>query len=300
MTRRLPSWVRRVARIAFALVGFGFLVWAFLATWDRSQGLPVASWPRLLGALVFGVAALATAARAWATLLHLPVTAELAWGFFLSQLGKYVPGAVWQAVGQVGYATRLVSPQRATGAFAVFTVTQAAAGGAVGSFVVFMLVDHPWYLRSLPLLGLVLLLLLRRSWMLGAVRIYSRVRSSEEVDPENVVPGQAAIIRSTLWSSLGHLLLGLGFVLVVPGPIAATDVLTAIPAFPLAWTIGFLALPFPAGVGIREAALIGLLPRAAATVVAASVAYRLVLMATEVVMIGAARWLWSTDSPATP
>lgn len=293
----VPNWARTAARTVFALAGVGFLVWAFLAAWERSEGLPVAPWPRLLAAAALGASALAFAVRSWAAVLELRVTRELAWGFFLSQLGKYVPGGVWQAVGQVGYATRLVSPQRAAGGFAVFAVVQAAAGGVVGAFLVLAPQPRPVWLRLAPLAGPLLLLLLHRPWLLGVVRLYGRVRGRSDIAGQEFLPCQAAMVRAVLWSCVVHLFLGAGFALTLPGDPTLSSWLVAVPAFPLAWTIGFLALPFPAGVGIREGVLIALLPVSAAAAIAASVIYRLVLMVGEVLMIGTARVVWPADTP---
>lgn len=294
---RVPRWARVAARAIFALAGIIFLVWAFLATWERSEGLPLAPWPRLVASLLFATLALGAAVRAWAVLLGVRVTRQLAWGFFLSQLGKYVPGGVWQAAGQIGYASQVVSPSRATGAFTVFALVQASAGAALGSALVAAPGALESWFRILPAIGPVLLLLLHRSWMVKAVGFVARLRKLPDIAPEEVVPSNRAIWASTAWSGVAHVLFGIGFVLVLPASLSTATVPAAVFAFPLAWTVGFLALPFPAGVGIREAVLIGILPQQAAVVIAASVTYRLVLMASETVMIGTARLVWRTGPP---
>jgi uncharacterized membrane protein YbhN (UPF0104 family) len=60
-----------------------------------------------------------------------------------------------------------------------------------------------------------------------------------------------------------------------------------VPAFAVAWTTGFLAVPFPSGIGIREGVLIAATgsPSGAASVIAASIVHRLVTMVGEIVMI---------------
>jgi uncharacterized membrane protein YbhN (UPF0104 family) len=58
--------------------------------------------------------------------------------------------------------------------------------------------------------------------------------------------------------------------------------ISAIFAFAAAWTVGFVALPFPSGIGVREAALVGLLGLPSEFVVAASVAHRLVTIVGEI------------------
>jgi uncharacterized membrane protein YbhN (UPF0104 family) len=54
-------------------------------------------------------------------------------------------------------------------------------------------------------------------------------------------------------------------------------------AFAISWVIGFLAVPIPAGVGVREAVLVALIPGiGAAPLLAASLALRLLSIAAEV------------------
>jgi hypothetical protein len=53
-------------------------------------------------------------------------------------------------------------------------------------------------------------------------------------------------------------------------------------AFAFSWAVGFLAIPIPAGVGVREAVLVALLPGVGtAPLLAASLALRLLTIATE-------------------
>jgi uncharacterized membrane protein YbhN (UPF0104 family) len=53
-------------------------------------------------------------------------------------------------------------------------------------------------------------------------------------------------------------------------------------AFALSWAIGFIAIPIPAGVGVREAVLLGLLPGVGtAQLLSASLALRLLTIGTE-------------------
>jgi uncharacterized membrane protein YbhN (UPF0104 family) len=63
-----------------------------------------------------------------------------------------------------------------------------------------------------------------------------------------------------------------------------TDVNPAIVfcAFALSWTLGFLVLPLPAGIGVREAVLIAALPVGAGPLLAASLAQRLLAMGADV------------------
>jgi uncharacterized membrane protein YbhN (UPF0104 family) len=57
-------------------------------------------------------------------------------------------------------------------------------------------------------------------------------------------------------------------------------------SFAAAWVTGFLAVPIPAGVGVREAVLVGLLPEVGtAPLLAASLALRLLTIGTELLAL---------------
>jgi uncharacterized membrane protein YbhN (UPF0104 family) len=60
-------------------------------------------------------------------------------------------------------------------------------------------------------------------------------------------------------------------------------------AFVVAFTAGFLALPVPSGLGVREAILVGLLRPVAPTadVLAAAIAIRIVQLVVEIVLFAA-------------
>ena len=68
--------------------------------------------------------------------------------------------------------------------------------------------------------------------------------------------------------------------------LSAGDFVSTLIRVSLAWTVGFIAIPIPSGVGIREAVLAtilhGIFP--ASVIIAASVYYRLVCVATEGVL----------------
>lgn len=287
MRRRLGL----VARVTFGLAGLSFLAVAFWQTWDRSTDVVLPAWWRLVAAVLLVTAAMALAYRAWAALLPRAVRSRpLAAGFFVAQLGKYVPGAVWQAVGQVGYATRAeVSVARAATAFVVFSLTQATAGAVVGAAVAAAVPGLTWWLRAAAIAALALALALDRRWMVALIGLYRRWRPAPEGrEPvQDLVPAQGAIIRSCGWSVGVMLAMGAAFVVLLGGLGTAVPVTAAVPAYALAWTVGFLAVPFPSGLGVREAVLIALLGAltGAAPLIAASVYFRLAQMLAELLLI---------------
>jgi len=289
-----PSARRRVGlglRIVFGIAGVGFLGIAFRHTWVRSRQdvVPSAWHAAAAGALI--LIGLSLASRSWAALFGEEASPrKLARGFYTAQLGKYVPGGIWQAVGQVGLATRAgVRLPQASTAFLVQAVTQIAAGGTVGACLAAVGWHLSWAIRLACLLSLLLIVPLRRSWMVRAVRLLQRVTRRALL--EEIVPSQDRILRSYGWSVGTMVASGSAFALLASSVHAGNPSIAAVPAFAIAWTVGFLAVPFPSGLGIREAVLIGILGKAsvAAPVIAASVAHRLVTMAAELVMILVAR-----------
>lgn len=291
MPRRL---VARAARVLFALTGAAFMAVAFSRTWDGSVAEFAIAWWRLPIAVVLAMAGLTCAFGGWATLIGGDDRRTLASGFYLSQLGKYIPGGVWQAIGQVGYTTRAnVTVPRATTAFAVFALTQSAAGGLVGSTVAILVPDLPSGLRLAAAAGLGLCLFLHRRWMVVAVALVRRMRGHHDAD--ELLPPQPAILRAVAWSVGSMVGNGAAFTVLLHGlgeVSGGLDGAAAVGAAALAWTAGFLALPVPAGIGVREAVLILLLGPVAGTsaLIVASVYQRLVTIVGEALMIVAARW----------
>jgi len=298
---RARARLGKALRVLFGLAGAAFLVVAFLQTWDRSGGAVLPSWPRFAGAVLIATAGHAVAFVAWSALLGGARSRRLVTGFYVAQLGKYVPGAIWQAVGQVGYTVRAGVPAgTAAAAFAVAAVTQPAAAGTVGATLAVTGSGLPPPVRVAALGALGLCALLNRRWMTRALALVGRLRPGMTA----TVPPQADILRSWRWTILTAAASGLAFAVLLGGLDPRTSLPAATAAFCLAWTVGYLALPFPAGIGVREAVLIATLGGTVAVpqLIAASVAVRLVLMVAEVTLIAAGRWLpWAVRaSAATP
>src|SRR6266516_7535109 len=149
-------------RLLLGAIGLLFLVVAFRSNWHRSRQQVLPS-PWALGeAFVLVLTGLALAGRGWGSLLTGEASgAALASGYYTSQLGKYVPGGVWQAVGQVGLARRAgVSTSSAVTAFPVHAIAQATAGGTVGAGLLVAGTGIPFAIRVASLSGLLLLPLL--------------------------------------------------------------------------------------------------------------------------------------------
>lgn len=281
----------RILRIAFGMAGIAFLAIAFADTWNRSRHSVLPSPGALLGAGGLLIASLILASRGWIGLFEGPFSRpELIRGFYTAQLGRYIPGAVWQAVGQVGLAGRAgVSARRASAAFPVFALGQAAAGGTVAALLAGLGSGLSPGLRLGSLAGLLLVLPLWRAWMVKVVGLAGRLLGKPAL--EELIPSQRRILRCYAWAVATLLAASSGFALLASSlDLPTSSGWAMIPAFSLAWTVGFLAVPFPSGLGIREAVLVTVIGRpGAAALIAASVAHRLLNMLAEFLMIAVSR-----------
>lgn len=278
---------RTLLRVLFGLVGVAFLVLAVRKSLDRAEGLTFPPPVTLLAVLGVLLAGLVAAGLGWASLF--PGTRErrvLFRSYFEAQLGKYVPGGVWQPVAQVGFSsTPGGGAASASAAFVAYSVAQLVAGLALGSLTALFAADLDPFLRVLSGAGLLSVLLLRTGWLRALARLLERILSLPLAERD--LPSRGTVGRCALWAAASLALSGLAFALLAKHFGVDTGVARTVFAFSLAWAVGYAALPFPAGLGVREGALILLLGSDPATVIAASLAHRILGMIAEGGMLAA-------------
>ncbi len=120
-------------------------------------------------------------------------------------------------------------------------------------------------------------------------RAFADARAFSQADA--LVPTQGAMFSSYGWTLCSVAANSVAFALLLSSLAGGGLIPTSSAAFGLAWTIGFLAVPFPSGIGVREAVLmltIGFaVPRS--QVIAASISQRLLVMVGEVLAIISSR-----------
>lgn len=272
--------VRRVATAVFVALALAFFAYALSDAWNQTHGR-FPSITRLLGAMLLVAAGLVAAAGAWLSLLDTDDRGDHAAAFFVSQLGKYIPGAIWQAAGLVSLSRALgVRIGRSVTAFTIMALTQAVAGCTFA-----LLLALSWTSAS-PALRLCLgfgtiaaLALVDRRWMVKVLHLVPRTRKASL----DVVPRQRAILGACLASVATLAVTSAAYVLLLGSLQPVHKPLLVFAAYAVAWTVGFLAVPIPSGVGIREAVLAAILHGTfpASVIIAASVYLRLVSVATE-------------------
>jgi glycosyltransferase 2 family protein len=262
-----------------ALVALGFAL--VRATEDAGQ-VPLPGMDRLAVAGALLAVGMAAATSAWSRLLPDVRFSDVLPGYSLAQLAKYIPGSVWQGVGQVADAQRFGVPATvATVAFVAQSLLQVTTAATVGALAL-LAPELPGWLIVCAAAGPLTLLLLDRRWLAAAMRRLAAV--SRRLDPGALEPpSQGALIAAAVRCIVCILALAGGFVVLLPGSLVGGDVAGAIGVFALAWVIGFVLIPLPAGLGVREFVLVvGLAgSQTPADVLTASVVARLLLIVVE-------------------
>lgn len=292
--REAPLPARRSARIStviglvIGVLGAVFVARAIVAEWDVVRAaLAQASVGWLLAALVVAAASMTGIGLAWGAALRLvgvdaARAASLFW-YFVGQLGKYVPGGIWPVVGRAEMARRDgVARPRSYGAVllslgatylaAVVTVAllvplEPAVAGAAGAAL--------WVLVLLPVgFAVVHPAVLRR--ILDLVRRVSGRELEMAVPPWR---SSAGLVAAHVPSWLG---IGLATWCVARAFDVSPPVGGVVIAAVLSWVVGFVVVPVPGGIGVREAVFTA---AAAATVLSSGIAATVAVVARVVFML---------------
>ena len=280
MSGRLATGRRRNAVVGGLFLAASLILAAVVVWHDRAalgRALHRLNASALALSLLGAVAATASTLGLWrSTVTGLGVEVdgrESARVFFVGQLGKYLPGAVWPVVAQIALARRHGISGAVVLAANVLAIALNAALGLLLACVLLPFVNagalrHFWWLL---LCAPALLAALHPRLITALVNRLLRWLGREPTLPP--LSGRAEVAAAgwglASWAFMGlHvyvLVAGLG----VSGPRAAA---AAVAAGCLAVTAGLLFLPAPAGAGVREVAFVlalaPVLPRTDAVLVA--------------------------------
>lgn len=269
VTRR--RFVLAALRWLFIALVVGVITWQVVRQWDAVRSAVAEIGPSgVLGSLAATVVGLGATCVAWRVLLAglgSPLKLAPAAGiFFVAQLGKYLPGSVWPYLAQARLGRAHGVPvARSAAAGALFVLLHAATGAVVAALTLPLVGDETiarqfsWLPWLVPLLVVAVHpRVVHRG--LGAVYRLSRRGSPPPVLPWSTLGGALGAL-AIAWVAYGAAL----FLLVAPlsgGSWRAAILSTG--GFALAWTVGFVAaavlvVAAPAGLGVRELALYGVL-----------------------------------------
>jgi hypothetical protein len=296
---------RRLLETAVLVVGLAGLAIVVARSADdlREQVLP--SLGALAVACPLALVSIVASGRAWLTLFRDLLDdrgsrRRFEATYYLSQLTKYVPaGGVVQAASQVGLARATGVPLgRLALAFPVSVIGTVAAGATLGAGVA-LAGELTGWARALALVGLATPILLHRGLMASVLRFAHRF--VRRVPAPDRLPSQRSIVTYYGWALLSIGATSGAYAVLLRSLSGEASPVIVFFATALSWTLGFLVLPLPAGIGVREAVLVAAVPGVpAASVLAASLAQRLLALGAELVAVLGSKLAARGKDPAEP
>lgn len=310
---RIPSWLRWVLRIAFT-VGVTWIIARQLGVGlddalALERGIPALDRGWVAASIVALLATFLLAAGLWGRMVRDlgeadPGVAASARVIFTANLGRYVPGKVWQIAGLAILARRQgVSATIGTLAGILvqgFSLLAAAAWGIPALTAI--RAESPEWLWLVVGLGIAAVVLLCSvpALLHGVFRFLFRLarRDPDEAPKTDVRFGLRWLCwHMVVWAGYGaafHLfLVGLGF--------DELGILSSTVYFAAAYLLGYLALPAPAGLGVREGVLMALLlPALGPAAAPVAILARLWMTAVELAPAGALALWEAMRRPVEP
>ena len=235
---------RRV-QIAAQLLLAGGLIFVLLrlhSIWSDSHvSLARVHWLWLAGAFALTASSVGASGFIWLVILRalgVPTRSRWAGMFFQAQLGKYIPGGLWQYAGRSALARAYGIPMRAVATSLPIELAATACGG-----VAFCSLLLGW-------VGLIGVFVFLGVALLADAATRSRRAALHAGARASVLYG--AVVWPLL--SVGFWMTAHGF-----GRASAADLPTYLGAFSAAWVVGLVAIYAPGGLGVREAVLVALL-----------------------------------------
>jgi uncharacterized membrane protein YbhN (UPF0104 family) len=259
------------AQIIIILLIFYFLIKGLVSNWNQVKDFNWQfDWTLLILSFALQILALFWLVKIWERMLRHTGSSvsyfKLFKVWFITNLGKYLPGKVWQFLGMIYMLEKEGVPKKNSFSTGVLAQAFSVISGLFIS-VLFLGADIYSHFfspnRGLMLagviLGLAILVLLCYPKVLEKiVNLGLRILKKEKISLD--ISGKDVIIY-LLSYSLSWLLFGLAFLIFVKAMAQASFNMypTLTGAFAFSLNIGFLALFAPGGIGVREGVLVFLL-----------------------------------------
>jgi glycosyltransferase 2 family protein len=301
---------RRLAvglRILFVAAAAGLAIYAvgqdlegfFRSLRDVGVGRVAGSWALVTAGVLLSSVAWSRLVSASAGPLPTPTARRV---FFVTQLGKYLPGALWTVLGQVAAGSRHRLSRSAVAVAAVLfilihIVTGLVLSGTIALRVAPGLPDdrYRWLLLTGPVAALALWPPLLNRLVSVSLHILRAPQLDEPLRTREVLRPCAFLLGTWCLYGASTAALSTAF----HGDIGPVDMfLLGTSVFALAWVAGVLVLPAPAGVGVREVAIFaGLAPVIGGTpAVSVSIILRVVHTLADLALAALALGPWGAES----
>jgi uncharacterized membrane protein YbhN (UPF0104 family) len=248
--------------VLVAVAGLGFVVRTLVRQWDDTVALlRDAEWGWVAVAATLALLGMTAVGLPWRTVIeqfgeHRARREVLGW-YFPGQLGKYVPGGIWPIVGrsELGARGGLSRSVSYTSVALSLACTYLAA-----SLTALVLLGLSWLSGEGTGDGLQVLVLLPIGLVLLHPAVLGRIIAAMERLTNRRFPVVVPDYRSLLGLVSIHvpawLLIGAATWSVArafdPSPPLTQVMFAAV----LSWVIGFVVIPVPGGIGVREAAFV--------------------------------------------
>lgn len=279
----LNSPVLQVAGLLLSAAGVVFVALAIVTRWSEVRdGLAGVSASWLAAAFILAASAMVFIALRWRASIRLfgedlPPGETVAL-FFRGEIAKYVPGSVWAVIGRAELVRRRGISWRTAYASVTLSVVAMFSGAACAAalFAPLSLHLNGW---AWALWGVCVLLGGGGVVLAGASIVARRGSTTPGSTPKVSLRRLAALVLAYLpaW-----LLIGGATWCVARSVSDAAQLGDVLFATAVSWLAGFLALPAPGGIGVREAAFVAVLgPLPGAVTVTIAVLARILFMVTD-------------------
>lgn len=224
------------------LAGLVFVLLRIRSIWGSSHiRLGRVEWAWLGAALVLAICAALVSAFIWVIILRwlgIRARATLAGVFLQAQLGKYLPGALWQYAGRGALARARGVPLRVVARSLLVEFLASTLAGAAFTFLLL-----GWW----GMLG-------AAAAVCAARLVGTRVRSEWAM-------ARVSAEATLLYAVASWPLIGVSFWMTARAfvHVSVRDMAVYAGAFAVAWIVGLVAIYAPGGLGVREAVLVALL-----------------------------------------
>lgn len=203
----------------------------------------------------------------------------------VSNLGRYIPGKVWQIVGLVAFAKDVGLARGVAAAAGLIAIGLMVSTGAAIAFF-FAPQTEGWIQTMVGLAALATLVpLVQPAWIHQVLRKLPRSWGLADTPPVR----RGAVLRLLLLFLLGWCLHGLAFAYFASafGPVDRVTGSRLVGSYPLAHVVGLIAVFAPGGIGVREGVLSWLLEASGAALPAhlVAVAARVWAIAAELLVL---------------
>jgi uncharacterized membrane protein YbhN (UPF0104 family) len=271
--------VRRSAQVAVLGLAGWFLVQTLLSgRRQATAALVTPEWGAITATVALAVAAMVWIAFGWWLILramgeHLPIARTIGL-YFVGELSKYLPGALWPLFGRAELIVATGAPRTVAYTATVqslllnFVLAGLAASALTAGFAVAVGVGSlaPLWLLALLPAGIAMLHPRVLERLRGLAARMTRRSVSIAILPWSTSVGLVGAYLPA-WAAIGA---ATWFAGVAVG--ASAEPAVVLLAASLSWVAGFLVFPAPAGLGVREVVFAALLATSPSLAAASSVA----------------------------